>query len=522
VGARTIVVIVLSLVCGLAAVLGVNQLLNRGGTATDPDTVAVVVAALDMDRGTPVTESALEIKHVAAVLVPEGSFSTIEEALARTCLTDLLKGDTLTERKLSQPGSGQGMSALIPPGMRAFSIHTPTVGSGVAGFVMPGNKVDVLLTIIGRQAQDPTGGGSTTTLLQNVEVLAVDQKVSAPSDDATDTGETTRSVTLAVTPDQANKLSLAQKKGTLDLALRNATDVKAAKVRTVSLIDLRFQQDDPLKDDAEVDDTVPVVVAALDIGRGERISENVVRIRRWPEELVPEGALRSLDDAVGRIVASSLVRDEPLMDRKLVGGKGDRGGISTLIPKGMRAYTILTPTIASGVGGFALPGNRVDILLTVTETIRRDQGDDDEDYGGGTTTTLLQSIEILAVDQRLDAPAANKVDPEKLRSVTLLVTPNQAAKLSLSQKHGTLHLSLRAEGDTETAQTDLVTVRDLRIFQERAGRDVAPTELPRANRAEAWLRIRTIRGRQNNETRIYQPVSIAPTIAIAGADGKTE
>ena len=92
-GARTIVVIVLSLVCGLAAALGVNQLRKRSVDVENLDTVPVVVAALDMTRSTLVTESSVEIKHVAKVLVPEGTFSSIEEVRDLTCITDLMKGD---------------------------------------------------------------------------------------------------------------------------------------------------------------------------------------------------------------------------------------------------------------------------------------------------------------------------------------------------------------------------------------------------------------------------------------------
>jgi pilus assembly protein CpaB len=91
----------------------------------------------------------------------------------------------------------------------------------------------------------------------------------------------------------------------------------------------------------------------------------------------------------------------------------------------------------------------------------------DSKTGGGSTTTLLQNVEILAVDQRIDAPADNKVDPVQLRSVTLLLTPNQAAKIDLGQNKGTLHLSLRNLGDSQFARTAPATMNDLRFDQER-------------------------------------------------------
>ena len=89
-----------------------------------------------------------------------------------------------------------------------------------------------------------------------------------------------------------------------------------------------------------------------------------------------------------------------------------------------------------------------------------------EGSGGGATTTLLQNIEILAVDQWLDAPEENKVDPKTLKSVTLLVTPDQAAKLGLGTNRGILQLSLRRPEDHDEANTVPATMADLRFYQQ--------------------------------------------------------
>jgi pilus assembly protein CpaB len=102
-----------------------------------------------------------------------------------------------------------------------------------------------------------------------------------------------------------------------------------------------------------------------------------------------------------------------------------------LIPAGMRAFTISTPGVTSGVAGLIRPGNKVDVLLT------------SQDNGGPLTTTLMKDVKILAVDLRIDAPAENRINPNQLTSVTLLVTPDQAKMLALGQTKGILHLSLR-------------------------------------------------------------------------------
>ena len=245
-------------------------------------------------------------------------------------------------------------------------------------------------------------------------------------------------------------------------------------------------------------DTVPIVVAAMNIPRGTTVSEDLVQLRQWPKDLVPPGAITSMEEAVARAALNALIKHEPLLDGKLA-AKDAGVGMAALVPTGMRAYTIHTPTVASGVAGFILPGNKVDVLLTVTERLWTGSHGVLDGTGGGSTTTLLQHVEILAVDQRLDAPAENKVDAEQLRSVTLLVTPDQAAKLSLAQTKGKLHLSLRNDEDTLPVNTQPVTLKSLRFQQEEMTGAVASTSetpeeetvsVPRA----AQLRIRTLRG----------------------------
>ena len=197
-------------------------------------------------------------------------------------------------------------------------------------------------------------------------------------------------------------------------------------------------------------------MAAEALPKGTRVSADAVKIRDYPKDLVPNGAVTQLKDAMDRVANIPLAKDEPLLEAKLTVGRG----LDALIPNGMRAFTITT-SLVSGVAGFILPGSKVDVLLTISN-----HGTDDP-TGGGSTTTLLQNVEILAVDQRVDAPADNKVDAKELRSVTLLVTPQQAAKLDLGQNKGTLHLSLRHPKDTAAAATVPATLKGIQFDQER-------------------------------------------------------
>ena len=206
-------------------------------------------------------------------------------------------------------------------------------------------------------------------------------------------------------------------------------------------------------------ETVSVVVAAMTIPRGMLISPDLIKTRDFPKDLVPTGAILKKEDADDRSAFITIVTGEPLLDSKL-SPKGHHG-LASLVANGMRAFTITT-NVASGVAGFILPGNKVDVLLTISNV-----GGDKDYTGGGSTTTLLQNVEILAVDQKIDAPADNKVDTTNLRSVTLLVQPDQAAKLSLGQSKGTLHLTLRNPKDVVAANVRPTTVNDIQFLSER-------------------------------------------------------
>jgi hypothetical protein len=119
-----------------------------------------------------------------------------------------------------------------------------------------------------------------------------------------------------------------------------------------------------------------------------------------------------------------------------------RGHVASLLPVGMRAFTITISTPwAAGVAGLILPGNKADVLLTTSDT------------DGHHTTTLTENVKILAVEPRIDGPAENRVDPNQSTSVTLLVTPDQATKLALGQSKGVLHLSLRRPEANEPADS---------------------------------------------------------------------
>jgi pilus assembly protein CpaB len=245
--ARTLIVIILALSCGATAAVGVSQYrsLLPGPTAdVEVKTVAVLVANTDVARGNVLGADQLTIEQWPEEHIPEGALSEQEQAIDRTAVVKLFAGDFVLERKLAPEGAGRGMSAMIPNGMRAFTIKTSHVSAG-GGFVLPGNHVDVLLTTTSSRIDDGTGGAATTTLLQNVQILAVAQLMDAPDTNKVDP-KATKDVTLLVTPNQAAKLNLGMNKGLLHLSLRNPEDSLEADTRPATLAQLRFSQDPAL------------------------------------------------------------------------------------------------------------------------------------------------------------------------------------------------------------------------------------------------------------------------------------
>lgn len=228
-------VAILALASGLAAVLGVKGMMKKPPVVVE-EKATVVAAKAELARAQTIEAAAIEVKEVPKSQVPEGALATVEEAAGRIPSIPLLKGEIVVEPKLLPKGSRAGMASMIPPGMRAFTILTPTFSSSLAGFLQPGNRVDVLLTIQppGSQGDD---GSSTTTILQNLELLAVHTLVDAPADAKASPNET-RSVTLLVTPRQASILDLAQDKGKLHLSLRNSLDEIQIDETRATLADL--------------------------------------------------------------------------------------------------------------------------------------------------------------------------------------------------------------------------------------------------------------------------------------------
>jgi pilus assembly protein CpaB len=240
---RTIMVVILALICGASMAIGVLKASRSNKPSSEfsaIETEPVVVALANIERGKVLEEKDIEVRDWPKGLAPVGTLRSVDKALERAAVNQVLVGEVILDGKLSPKNAGRGLAALIPPGMRAFTVTASRAATNVAGFVLPGNKVDVLLNMKGGGRGDDTGGGSTTTLLQAVEVLAVDQRLEAPADNKVDP-KGLSSVTLLVTPEQANLLDLGQNMGILTFSLRNPADTVDSDTAPTTVNSIRFR-----------------------------------------------------------------------------------------------------------------------------------------------------------------------------------------------------------------------------------------------------------------------------------------
>ncbi len=196
-------------------------------------TITVVVAKIPLKFGDELSRESLREMAWPADAAPEGSFRTMDELLGgerRVALREMGPNEVVLKARVSGYGGRATLSAVIAEGMRAATIRVNDV-QGVAGFVLPGDLVDVVFT----RPEDPTPGVQsapmTDVLLQGVKVLAVDQT----ADDQKDKPIPAKAVTLEVMPDDAQRLALAGQVGNLGLALRQSGGVQAASVDTIRI-----------------------------------------------------------------------------------------------------------------------------------------------------------------------------------------------------------------------------------------------------------------------------------------------
>lgn len=220
--AASMIVLLLAIGCGVGAsfltyrILRDRQMVRPLEMTSARPARPVVVASVPVTYGTVLKPEHLRVVSWPAD-VPQGSFGAIEAVAGRALIVEAVPDEPILESRLAPTEAGGGLSAVIPRGKRAVSVRVNEI-IGVAGFVLPRTRVDVLVSI---NPQGDKSRAASKVILQNVEVLAAGQKIERDEDGEP---QTVNVITLLVDPKEAEQLTLASYEGDLQLALRNTLD----------------------------------------------------------------------------------------------------------------------------------------------------------------------------------------------------------------------------------------------------------------------------------------------------------
>jgi pilus assembly protein CpaB len=268
---RLLLIGALSLILATFVSMVVYRLLNVAVNAANRPSESVVVAAVDIPPGARIDDKDIRVVRVPAADVPEGVFHSIADVAGRGVVIPMARNEPVLLSKLAPEQAGAGLPALIPNGMRAVSVKVNDVIS-VAGFVVPGSHVDVLLTGNPSRDNDPATI-TTTTVLEDVQVLAAGQQLQKNREGQP---QSVPIITLLVSPQDAQKLALASSEGRIQLSLRNPMD---GKQMTVSALRNRslYQLPEPKPPEKKVArqrkaivDPVPTATYQVEVIRGDK------------------------------------------------------------------------------------------------------------------------------------------------------------------------------------------------------------------------------------------------------------
>ncbi len=217
------IALVLALGAGVLIFMWTSKLTNQPAQVADKktSTVPVIVAKADIKRGIKLNGEMVQIRNFTLDSKPSGAFTTAEEIEGRVLSIDIAGNEAITQSKLADPSvMGGGVSALIEPGKRAMSVKGNEV-MGLSGFVRPGDRVDVIVSLTVGQDETPV----TKLVLEQIKVLATGTQLTTPEGEEGKTASVDV-YTLELTPKESERLALAATQGTLNFALRNEQDTE--------------------------------------------------------------------------------------------------------------------------------------------------------------------------------------------------------------------------------------------------------------------------------------------------------
>ena len=278
---RVFIVLLLAITAGGAFAFAtyryVQQVPERGaGMPTTP----VIVAAADLQLGAELKSEDVRIVEWPASAVPSAAFHKAEDVIGRGLIVPVVQNEPILSGKLASREAGVGLPPIIPPGMRALSVRVNDV-VGVAGYVLPGTRVDVVATVNPTQQQTDV---TSKVILTNVQVLTSGTKIERDTEKGKPMAVSV--VTLLVDPSEAERLTLASTEGKIQLALRNPLDKTApatAGIRPAALLGYAVARPVAVSRPRAAAAAAPVAVAAppptptVEMIRGDKRAQEVVR-----------------------------------------------------------------------------------------------------------------------------------------------------------------------------------------------------------------------------------------------------
>jgi pilus assembly protein CpaB len=427
--------------------------LNAARATSRVDAVQVLVAERDLPTGT-----ILKADHLRWQPWPETSLQesyivrqtnqNVNGYTGSAIRRGISAGEPILQTKLLKPGDAGFLSGVLAPGKRAATVKV-NAETGTAGFILPGDRVDVMLT---SEVQHPNESGGrdkkvvSETILQDMRVLAIDQTL----DDLNEQTRLGSTVTLEVTPREAQELAVAKQLGGISLVLRSLSrDPESDETTTAR----NGTEPDPFARQRRI------LVAKQNLPAGMLLRDTDLNWIVLPSEDFPSGAiidtLRSGAELRGAYLKSEVGAGQPILDTDII-RPSEQGFIVAALNPGMRAVSVPINQV-SAVSGFISPGDRVDIMMTQQIA---DTSDAPVMPTRMFSETILSNVRLLAVEQTVDAGTGK---PRAGQTVTLELTPRQAEMVVVAMNLGQLSLSVRSVPDADTPIDENWAVSDLTV-----------------------------------------------------------
>lgn len=248
-----------------------------------------------------------------------------------------------------------------------------------------------------------------------------------------------------------------------------------------------------------VGETVPIFVAIKDVNLGDALTAEMIKQEPWPKDKVPPGAVLNFADLEGRRIRQKLFAGEPILENKLLAKGASSQGASAVIPVGYRVVSVKVDNVSGS--GLILPGDRVDVLVYLV-------GNTNRDVAETSTRTVLQDVRVFAVNDVVDYESKDPKDKSiNAKTISLLVTPAQAAKVTLACEMGKIRLVMR--GPEDTARTEDVSAKPEELLGQSSFADRKKEEAAQKKPADKQPGIFDLLNQMKNKTATkQQPVPV--------------